>query len=180
MKKDSLERFIQDNRKQFDTAEPDIAIWSKIAKELPKEETKVINFRRILSIAASVIVLLGMGVLIGLQLAPTSSDNLATIAPEFQEVEQFYNNKVNYQLAKLAKYQEEVSDPLIQQDLEELDQWMDQLHKELLEVPKNQKEEIINAIIKNYKTKLTILERVLEHAQEHEELGIESEKNISI
>jgi len=180
MKKDSLEQFIQDNRKQFDTAEPDIAIWSKIVKELPKEETKVINFRRILSIAASVVVLLGMGVLIGLQIAPTSNDHLATIAPEFQEVEQFYNNKVNYQLAKLAKYQEEVSDPLIQQDLEELDQWMDQLHEQLLEVPKNQKEEIINAIIKNYKTKFQILERVLEHAQEHEELGIESEKNISI
>lgn len=180
MKKDSLEQFIQDNRKQFDTAEPDLAIWSKIAKQLPKEEAKVINFRRILSIAASVIILLGMGVLIGLQMAPTNTENLATLAPEFQEVEQFYNNKVNYQLAQLAKYQEEANDPFIQEDLAELDQWMEQLHKELLEVPKGQKEDVINAIIKNYKTKLTILDHVLEHAQEHKEQGSKKEKNLSI
>ena len=180
MKKDNLEQFIQANRKQFDRAAPDSAIWSRIAEQLPQEETKVINVRRICSIAAAAIILLGIGALIGLQIAPTNSSHLATIAPEFQEVEQFYNNKVNYQLAQLAKYQEITKDPLIQQDLAELDEWMKQLHLELIEVPKAQKEDIINAIIKNYKTKLQILERVLEHAQEHDELGIKSEKNISI
>ena len=123
MEKDSLEQFIQENREQFDMAVPSSAVWSKIAEQLPEEEAKVFSIRRILSIAASAVLLLGMGVLIGLQVAPTSSPTIADIAPEFQEVEQFYANKVNYQLAQLAKYQES-SDPLIQQDLKELDQWL--------------------------------------------------------
>lgn len=179
MKRDNLEQFIQQNRKQFDAAAPNSAVWTKIAAELPAEEAKVIPFRKILSIAASVVVLLGMGVLIGLQLAPPANNSIADIAPEFQEVEQFYANKVKYQLAKLAKYQE-ANDPLIQKDLADLDQWLEQLQQELLTVPKSQKEDVINTIIKNYKTKLNILEHVLEHAAEHPEQETETEKNISI
>ncbi len=179
MEKDNLEQFIQENRKQFDVAVPSSTVWSKIDAALPKEEAKVIPFRRLVSMAASVVVLLGMGVLIGLQLAPQADSSIAELAPEFQEIEQYYSNKVNYQLAQLAKYQAS-NDPLIHQDLAELDQWLEQLQHELLEVPKGQKEEIINAIINNYKTKLNILERVLKHAQEHTTQETNTDKNISI
>ena len=80
MKKDRLEQFIQENRKQFDAAVPNSAIWSKIAEQLPEEEAKVFSIRRIVSIAASAVLLLGMGVLIGLQVAPTASPTIADLS----------------------------------------------------------------------------------------------------
>ena len=154
--------------------------WDKIAVELPEErQTKVFSLKRLLSIAASAVVLVSMGVLIGLQLAPKNGGTIADIAPEYQEIEQFYSNKVNYQLGQLAKYPAS-TDPLLQEDLADLDQWLEQLQEELIEVPKSQKEAVINSIIENYKTKLSILESIMEHAKEHKELGEHTHKHKSI
>ena len=68
---------------------------------------------------------------------------------------------MNYKIAQLAKFNKN-SNPLLQKDLEELDLWLQQLHTELSEVPKSNRENVINAIIKNYKTKLQVLETVLD------------------
>ena len=174
MKKDNLEQFVRTNSAQFDQAVPDAALWSKIEQHLPKKEVKRFTIRRFLSMAASVLLLLGIGIAIGLQLAPKPEVGLATIAPEYAEVEQYYINKVNYKLAQVANYH---ADPFLEKDLAELDDWLLQLQKDLQEVPAGKKEEIINAIINNYKTKLRILETLIEHSQELKE---QSEGSTSI
>ena len=162
MKKDKLEQFITTNRKSFDQSMPDAAIWAKIDQQLPKQETKIFSIRRILSVAASVCLLVGMGIAIGLYMAaPNQVNSLADISPEYEQIETFYANKVNYKIAQLAKFNKN-SNPLLQKDLKELDLWLQQLHTELSEVPKSNRENVINAIIKNYKTKLQVLETVLD------------------
>jgi len=166
MKKDNLEQFVQKNRVQFDQAVPDIAIWSKIEQQLPTKEIKRFTIRRFLSIAASVVLLIGVGIGIGLQLAPKQEVGLATVAPEYAEVEQYYINKVNYKQAQVVDYH---ADPFLQKDLAELDDWLLQLQQDLQKVPKGKKEEIIHAIINNYKTKLRILESLIEQSQELKE-----------
>jgi len=174
MKKDNLEQFVQTNRAQFDQVVPDAAIWSKIEQQLPKKEIKTFTIRRVLSMAASVLLLVGIGIAIGFQIAPKTEVALATIAPEYAEVEQYYINKVNYKLAQVANYH---GDPSLEKDLDELDDWLLQLQKDLQEVPAGKKQEIINAIINNYKTKLRILETLIEHSRE---LNEQSEENTSI
>jgi len=175
MKKDNLEQFVQKNSAQFDQAVPDIAIWSKIEQQLPVKKIKRFTIRRFLSMAASVILLIGIGIAIGLQLAPKQEVGLATVAPEYAEVEQYYINKVNYKQAQVANYH---GDPFLEKDLAELDDWLLELQQDLQKVPKGKKEEIINAIINTYKTKLRILEVLIE--EQSQELEEETEENTSI
>ena len=167
MKQDNLEHFVRKNRKGFDVASPNDALWAKIEKQLPAQPTaKVFSIQRFLSIAASVCLLIGMGIAIGLYVAPSANTGaLASIAPEYGEIEQFYSNKVNYQLAQLAKYDQN-KDPLIQKDLEELDQWLNRLQEDLIDVPKANRAAVIDAIINNYKTKLNVLERLLNSVEQ--------------
>ena len=166
MKEDKLEQFITTNRKSFDRAMPDPAIWAKIDQQLPKQEAKVYSIRRILSIAASVCLLIGIGITIGLHMAaPNPVNSLADVSQEYGQVEAYYANKVNYKVAQLKKLNKNTS-PLLQKDLEELDQWLEHLQKELSVVPKSNRENVINAIIKNYKTKLEVLETVLDAVQD--------------
>ncbi len=181
MKKDKLEQFITNNRKSFDQSMPDPAIWAKIDQQLPRQETKVFPIRRFLSIAASVCLLIGMGIAIGLHMAtPKPVNSLADISQEYGQIETFYANRVNYKVTQLAKLNKHTN-PLLQKDLEELDQWLKRLHTELAEVPKSNREKVINAIIKNYKTKLEVLETVLDAAQEEApETEASSQKSLTI
>lgn len=167
---DNLEQFIRDNREEFDTAIPSLKIWAELDKQLPKVPEKPvakrISIRRFLSIAAAVTMLIGFGIGIGFYLSPTVEQGAVTLSdlsPEYAEVEQYYSTQVNSKLARLASYQ--ATSPEIQADLAELDQWMQDLQKELSIVPKSKEEAVVNDIIDLYKTKVAILEKVLESIQ---------------
>src|SRR5688500_17264015 len=60
-----LEKFIRDNREQFDNDEPRPQVWSELEKQLAPPETKwkvlAMKFLR-LGIAAAIVVLAGIGV----------------------------------------------------------------------------------------------------------------------
>jgi len=170
MKMDNLEQFIRDNREEFDTAVPSLKIWSELDKQLPqpavKKEAKRISIRRFLSIAAAVTLLIGFGIGIGFTLSPSSDQGAVTLSdlsPEYAEVEQYYATQVDSKLARLASYK--ATTPEIQADLAELDQWMQDLQKELSIVPKSKEEAVVNDIIDLYKTKVAILEKLLDSIQ---------------
>jgi len=170
IKMDNLEQFIRDNRETFDTAVPSLKIWAELDKQLPppqkKPVAKRISIRRFLSIAAAVTLLIGFGIGIGFSIAPNANDGVITlsdISPEYAEVEQYYATQVNSQLTKLASYQ--ATTPAMQADLAELDQWVEDLQKELSIVPKSKEEAVVNDIIDLYKTKVAILEKFVENIQ---------------
>ena len=163
---DNLEKFIRDNREDFDTGVPSLKIWAELDKQLPppveKPIARRISIRRFMSIAAAVVLLVGFGVGIGFHLSPSPENavTLSDLSPEYAEVEQYYATQVNNKLAKLANYQ--AATPEVQADLAELDQWMKDLQKELSIVPKSKEEAVVNDIIDLYKTKVAILEKLLE------------------
>jgi len=170
MKMDNLEQFIRDNREEFDTAVPSLKIWAELDKQLPqpaiKKKAKRISIRRFLSIAAAVTLLIGFGIGIGFSLSPTADQSAVTLSdlsPEYAEVEQYYATQVNSKLARLTSYK--ATTPEIQADLAELDQWMQDLQKELSIVPKSKEEAVVNDIIDLYKTKVAILEKLLNSIQ---------------
>ena len=170
MKMDNLEQFIRDNREEFDTKVPSLKIWAELDKQLPqpqqKPQAKRISIRRFLSIAAAVTLLIGFGVGIGFSLSPSPEESAVTLSdlsPEYAEVEQYYSTQVNNQLARLASYK--ATNPDLQADLAELDQWMQDLQKELSIVPKSKEEAVVNDIIDLYKTKVAILEKLLDSIQ---------------
>ncbi len=189
---DNLEQFIRDNREDFDTKTPSLKLWADLDKKLPPAPPKIqpfvqgpvakrISIRRILSIAAAVTLLIGFGVGIGFSLAPSSSQqtmSLSDISAEYAEVEQYYAAQVSNKLATLSTY--EATTPEIKADLAELDQWMKDLQKELSIVPKSKEEAIINDIIDLYKTKVIILEKLLDSIQSSNQKNSNQNETVDI
>lgn len=153
----SIEKFITENRAAFDSEIPSDTIWKGVDKTLPR---KRIGMYRVLRMAAAVALILGLGIAIGKYSTSTNEQELALsdISQEYAELEDFYTQKINHKI-DLLKTQKPNDKALI--DIEELEQEFDLLKKELRSTSVND-EQIIHAMIENYRTKIDILERVLE------------------
>jgi hypothetical protein len=170
MNKDNLEKFIIERRDAFDDKEPPVMAWQKIQKELRKDNKvpRRISLWNLTRIAAAVVFLIGFGIVIGRQ--SSMSSEVAVVEenfPEFLEAKSYYETEVDEKLAQLASYNYDAS---IQEDMSQLDSFMEELRTALEEAPKGSEERIINAMISNYQTKLDILERVLEAAKSNNQL----------
>lgn len=187
---DDIHRFIRSNRASFDTETPNLKVWAAIDKRLPKtaekpaeltvektvekavELTVVKHFavkQWALRIAAA-LTLLVIGASAGFyfktkQEAVDVAQTVDKIAPDFREAEQFYAQKVQTQLVKFTSLQQN-ADPSVLADLKQLDAVQKELKQELDDAPNATREEIVKHMIDNYKIKLGILERVMQHLDE--------------
>lgn len=163
---DNLEQFINNKRADFDDAVPSLKAWAEIDKVISSQKSKVITLRKVLAIAASVLILLVAGASLGAFISNGSNDDLAAqlseIAPDFVEAEQYYQQKIDRKYQQLASYSH---DQTIEEDLSQLDELMNELKAELIVAPKGKEEEIVESLIESYQTKISILERVLDRIQ---------------
>ncbi|OKL39086.1 hypothetical protein [Pontibacter flavimaris] len=132
--KDSLEKFVQNNREEFDVFEPRPELWQHICQELPQtspeKEAKVIKFNFgerasfsadffFMRVAAAIVLLLGCGLTIFLmkQQTPDTANTLASnqsinapaadvnaIAPELPEIEAYYASQIKAKKSELSAY----------------------------------------------------------------------------
>jgi len=170
MQQDNLEKYISDHRSDFDSESPPPMVWMNIEKIISDEKgdtPKVIQMKtptimRIMQVAAMFVVVMGVGLLIGLQLSDgrasdyDSNPNLQ----EFVEAERHYSNQIDkmWTAVKVSGIEEQNT---IQEDLEALDQVYNELRNELLEDSGQNTDKVVNAMIQNYRTKIDILETVL-------------------
>jgi len=156
MKQSNIEQFITENRAAFDSEMPSHIVWEGVEKMLPG---KRVSIYRVLRVAAAVALILGLGIVIGKYTAPTSEQELvlSDISQEYAELEDFYTQKINYKI-DLLKAQKPNDKALT--DIQELEKEFDLLKKELRNTQND--EQIIHAMIENYRTKIDILERVLD------------------
>ena len=174
---DQLERFIQDNRSAFDDRNPDPALWSAIESRLPQHEARRITLWKAVSVAAVGLVLVLSGVIAGMYLTRSGFEDTAEYA-EFRQAEQYYSVQFDRTRANLSQY---TYDPAIDEDLAELDIIYQELSQELLKGEHPNKNEIIEALIQNYQTRLSILERILERIEEgNETLQIDEDETEKI
>ena len=175
MQKNDLEQFIQNNREAFDDARPSLKLWAEIEKELGGQETAspsanihpLRSRRPWYQIAASVAILLSVGAFGGAYLTkqshqPTAQALIEQFAPEFGEMEAYYNQRIQEDYARLTSY---TQDPEIDADLAQVDQAMEELRAELENAPPGREEQIVQQLIESYRLKLQILERILEHIE---------------
>lgn len=158
---DNLENFIRSNREDFDMSSPDLKVWANIDRDLEPRRSRRLPLWRNLVIAASVLFLIGIGTMIGLQInhGADAYRTLSDVSLEHQELEQYYENQLREKTALLASYGN--SDHSVDEDLFQLEGFLNELQDELQEAPKGSEEQIINAMIENYQDRLEILERVL-------------------
>jgi len=152
----NLEQFVQKNRASFDSETPPAFVWENVEKNLPR---KRIRMYRVLRMAAAVLLILGLGIVIGRFAGQPAKTELALsdISNEYAELENFYTQKINQKIS-LLKDREQDEKALV--DIKELEQEFETLKREL-NATNAKDEQIIQAMIGNYRTKIDILERVL-------------------
>ncbi len=159
-KPDQLEIFIETNREAFDSERPSLKVWSQIAKGLDQNRNRT-RFQ-ILWLSAAAIGLLLIGAAAGALIYPKIQQNQALQALNeslnLDEIETFYRMEVSHKLAALnPSTSNEIS-----QSLQEIDAEINRLKLELIYAPKSSREELLQAIIASYESKIHILQSALE------------------
>lgn len=179
-----IEQFICENREFMDTEVPDLRVWSEVASALPTAETKLIPFnwqRQLLRVAASIgLLVIGLGA--GVWYARNSDGAtmaMAEVSTEYAEIEQYYQHDIKDKKAKLATFTGSQSAGVLQ-DINQLDHIMEELQRELATVPEGNRQQVVRAMIENYKSKAAILERVLGYLGDQPDDGNNSKLNNEI
>jgi hypothetical protein len=174
----SVEQFIRDHREAFDSEAPSLRVWEAIAKQLPPEQQEKqlpkqlvkrslwrnSNLTKLAAAIALLVIGLGIGMRIGA--GRTTDAAVAGAGAEYEEAASFYQRDISSKKEKLAKFasqNEEIAPDLIQ-----LEQVMAELKNELANVPPARRQEVLAAMIENYKTRASILEKVLSHIEQQQ------------
>ncbi len=186
-KQDALEQFVVDNREAFDTEIPSFQIWVEVDKALhPQEKQRTLKIApiwRVISIAASVLLLLSVGAATGIYFTKTQAvesrtvASLSDISPEYAEMVRYYNEQIDQKVQQVSM---QIDDESVLKDLEAIDQTMKALESELQKAPKGAEEQIISNLIRSYQIKVEILERVLNRIQQSKENLNSEDDEISI
>ncbi len=170
---DPLREFIQSHRSDFDTEIPDLKIWGALEADLPAVRQTAIkvafHWQKTLLRAAASIVLLATGVGAGIWYSNNSTSNqgmaMGDVSTEYQELEHYYQRGIASQQQELATFTGNQPQE-VYEDLEQIDIAMNELRSELANVPAGNREQVVRAMIENYKAKTAILQRVLERLEQ--------------
>jgi hypothetical protein len=147
----SLEDFIRSHRSEFDDLKAPRSVWQKI--DSPRRT--VHPLWKGLAIAASVLLLLSVGYIIGSHGRP----NLQLVeSKEYQETEKYYESRIQLKMDQIKTLP--VSDEVIA-DIQMLDDVYQQLRTQLMEDPNSNAQILLTAMIRHQQQKLEIMEKIL-------------------
>ncbi len=167
-----FEDFIKNNRGEFDEVEPSADLWSKIeqslnlSEELPKKSvTKTFSLAFVLRVAASVILVMGIGFGVYLQSQKGQKGqkgiDLAAINPEYAKQQLHYASLVETKLTELRSVAS--TDPQLYKEFSAEIAKMDSTYKRLnndLATSPNQ-ERVLRAMIRNLQIQTEVLNQQL-------------------
>ncbi len=165
--KDKLEQFIEDNRDSFDSFSPSQAegIWNRIESDRKNKPNGKLILRYFYR-AASVLLIFGLSYMFhdyvdkakDSKLAEDKMKDIYQQLPELKEAENYYSNLVSSKMEEVKPFL--ANNPGISEainvDLVELDSVYVSLKNDLKDNVAN--DQIIEAMIQNYRLKLRILE----------------------
>lgn len=164
--KDKLKNRVDKTRQSWDLYETDLdALWNNIEEGLNVVETsKRHKESRIvwMKIAAAVVVTFGISWFVFSMFGNMSTVNegyaLRDVSPELAETELYYATQISEKLEMIQISNADV-DNLVFENLALLDSAYDELKLDLKDNVDN--EEVVGAMIENYRIKLEILEQIL-------------------
>lgn len=167
---EKLEKYIVDNREDFDCAVPSLKVWAAIDKTLEEQQSgKRVQMWRYLRAAAAAVILLMAGGIGGAYLNGNFNQNqgaIAQLAPEHADLEKYYTEQVEQKTKQLVSLKHE-GYVRVKEDLKKLDDTFAELMQEYQKLPPGSGDLVIQAMLENYQAKLDILERVLEKVHEN-------------
>ncbi|MFH0841049.1 MAG: hypothetical protein V1903_00375 [Bacteroidota bacterium] len=155
---DRLEEYIMKNRDHLDKYEPSPDVWRGIRKEMHSGRRRLAGW---LSAAAIIAVILGTAALF-------YATNHNKTHPELVESEIYYNNLINdlfNQATPLLTGYPDLEKELLT-DMSQIDSICADIKKDLRDNVDNQ--DVIEALISNYRIKTRILEEMLEALRQDE------------
>jgi hypothetical protein len=155
---DELEEYIQNNRKQIDIHDPDPGVWKKIEKELPRNEIRLPVF---IWRAAVILIIVAAGTTVILKTISTTRKLNDPRMTAVQETYLYYNSQIRslYEEAKpLLTANPDISNEL-EAGMSQLDSLSLQIRKDLGDNVAS--EEVIGALINNYRLRIELLEDML-------------------
>ncbi len=169
--KDELKIFTDQNRECFEiyTLDKDDA-WLDIEHKLNKLDKKSINipWTNILKLAAIFLLIMtvAFGYYLNTQRIALAENGIAlhNISSELADTEAFYTSLISEKIELIEVFAGNI-EPEIQQQLNILDEEYLSLMADL--VDNADSEEVINAMINNYRLKLAMLEKILEEIQDN-------------
>jgi hypothetical protein len=179
MKTDPLEKLVLENRDAFDLGEPSPELWDRIEK--PKKARVIdVNWKKVAWRAAAVAIIFTASYFfhdfvnrdVTMQVANVEDEGDASeLLEQFKEAEIFYTSQINTRKEEVVQLSRD--DPsvmeIVDMELVALDQIYKELIKDLNDNADN--EQVIEALIQNYRLKLEILEEMqylLEESQNSE------------
>ncbi len=173
--KDRLEEFIRDNKKEFDQFDPPAALWDKIDKQLDQKgrnsssavakTEKVVRLSFILKIAATIIVILSIGIW-GYQYQKKESADLSNIDPQLAKQQIHYASLIEAKQTELKRIEKE--EPQLYSEFSSEIRKMDASYQKLksdLPASPNQ-EETVKAMIRNLQIQTELLNQQLSIIQQ--------------
>ena len=170
METNDLKKYVENNRTAFEVYDYDADDWQEISSRLDQSnrERKSVNIplRYVWRVAAIVLLMLGSAFYMSWTNWNQQSNGMMMSA-ELQEAEYYYNNLIATKVQEISRIDQDVSQAVFQ-DMAIMDQVFTELKNDLKDNADN--EEVINAMIDNYKIKLEILEQILEQLEEKQSL----------
>jgi len=175
---DNLEKYIRKNRNKFDVYNPDPSIKRRIFSST-YEGRKILMYNKLIRVA-SVAMLTGFAMMLAYNTGIRRSNyELSGISPELAETEQYYEvlmnsvfNNANPIFATYPGLEKET-----RADIDDLEKIGKELREDLKENISNR--EVIEALIMNYRIRITLLEDLVE-SMENEGTKIENSRKNEI
>jgi hypothetical protein len=185
--KDRLEEFIKENRSGFDIHEPAEHLWDKIRKreEEPIFRGHRVRQRFIQAAAVAAVFLLSWMANDYIDYrhdkkTEKQADQVYEAVPELKETEIYYNSLVNEKMDELKPWFSKMPglSTEVNGDLSELDSVYSSLKQDLRDNIAN--DQVIEAMIQNYRMKLEILEDLLNELKSEQNSTKNEKKEHSI
>ncbi len=180
--KDNFKDWVEDERAAFEFQNPDLdGLWENIDNELKKSESKKnVFWKATMKIAASILIVC-MCTWVGFRTYNYKQfvhegAGLTQISSELAETEVYYASQVSEKL-EIIKANDEELHIEVASTIEELDEEYQLLKQDLNDQADN--EEVIEAMIDNYRLKLDLLEKILSELQTDEKaFNAKKERNL--
>jgi len=172
---DKFEKFVTENRDAFDFREPDPGIWNQIDINLGTKNR--LGWKQILQRVAVVAVIFAASYMVNEMIHRYNNRELkgdraaikGNAVPGLNEAEAYYTHLLNQKMDELKPVM--ANCPALEEelnyDMSELDSVYSDLKKDLKDNMANQ--EVVEAIIENYRLKISILEDLLSEIKPNED-----------
>ena len=179
-KYDEIEEFIIKHREEMDDAYPSLKVWSEIDRSLSRHDAtaKAIRLRGRLIWLLTALLITSIGIMYWMYQQETQvPEQKSMLFGEVESMELYYQSETNRMIQTVGLNDELLSNT----DLAEIEESIAEIKAELGDIPPDKEEMALKALLESYRTKLLIIERILEYnelSQPSNESNNENKYNI--